>query len=141
VSDAAIAHTVTGLVTITTIMVGFLTLWIKLKYGFEQTSSLSAKTQTVEDKIDANTQKTEQVDTKTDLLVERTNGVMDSIVSTLNHLKERVDKLEEYNHISAHRILDAINAMHLKMSTIEAYKSQTISPAAPPATTSTPSKK
>ncbi len=35
-SDAAIAQVVAGLITITTVVVGFLTLWVKLKYGADQ---------------------------------------------------------------------------------------------------------
>ena len=46
-SDAAVASLVTGLITITTMVVGFLTLWLKLRYG-------------VESKIDTNTLLTKQ---------------------------------------------------------------------------------
>lgn len=35
-SDAAIANIVTGVVTIVTIVVGFFTLWIKLRYSEEE---------------------------------------------------------------------------------------------------------
>lgn len=45
-SDAAVATIVTGLVTTTTVIVGFLTMWVKLKYG-------------VESKIDRNTELTQ----------------------------------------------------------------------------------
>lgn len=54
-SDAAIANIVTGLVTITVTIVGFLTLWIKLKYGVKKTEDVEAKAITVEEKLDANT--------------------------------------------------------------------------------------
>jgi hypothetical protein len=50
-SDAAVASIVTGIVTMTTIVVGFLTLWVKLRYG-------EAKVAAVEEKIDANTEMT-----------------------------------------------------------------------------------
>lgn len=42
-SDPAIATIVTGLVTITTMIVGFLTLWVKLRYGVE--SKITANTE------------------------------------------------------------------------------------------------
>lgn len=64
-SDAAIANVVTGLVTITTLIIGFLTLWVKLKYGVEKaeetvkkTEALAQKTESVAIKIDANTEAT-----------------------------------------------------------------------------------
>ena len=44
-SDSAIATIVTGLVTMVTLIVGFLTLWVRLKYGADK----------VERKIDVNT--------------------------------------------------------------------------------------
>ena len=52
-SDAAITALVSGLVTITTIVVGFLTLWVKLKYGAE-------KVDYVAQKLDANTELTSE---------------------------------------------------------------------------------
>ena len=44
-SDAAVVAVVTGLVTITTMVTGFLTLWVKLKYGVRvsEEASESAK--------------------------------------------------------------------------------------------------
>lgn len=50
-TDATIANIVTATVTIVTMVVGFLTLWVKLKYGEE-------KVQKVEDKLDDNTRVT-----------------------------------------------------------------------------------
>jgi len=58
-SDAAIANLVTGLVTIGGMVVGFLTLWVKLKYGVEQAEEAARKTQAVEHKIDTNTRLTQ----------------------------------------------------------------------------------
>ena len=54
-SDAAIASIVTGIVTMTTIVVGFLTLWLKLRYGEGKTEALAKKAEVVENKIDNNT--------------------------------------------------------------------------------------
>lgn len=50
-TDATIANIVTATVTIVTMVVGFLTLWVKLKYSVE-------KVQKVEDKLDDNTRVT-----------------------------------------------------------------------------------
>lgn len=60
-NDAAIANVVTGLVTITTLVVGFLTLWVKLRYGAEQAEKAARKADVVERKIDYNTTKTEGI--------------------------------------------------------------------------------
>lgn len=54
-SDAAIAAIVTGVVTVATMVVGFLTLWVKLKYGVEKAEEAVTKTYAVERKIDDNT--------------------------------------------------------------------------------------
>ena len=54
-SDGAIATLVSGIITITTMVVGFLTMWVKLKYGAAQTEMVAEKTTIVEGKIDANT--------------------------------------------------------------------------------------
>lgn len=84
-SDAAVTILVSGLITITTMVVGFLTLWIKLKY----------QSQKVEDKVDANTNLTrsgtaaasinaqvaavaaKEAAEKTDELAKQMNGEMD----------------------------------------------------------------
>lgn len=42
-SDAAIATVATCVVTITTMIVGFLTLWVKLRYGVEKTVEANEK--------------------------------------------------------------------------------------------------
>ncbi len=54
-SDAAISSLVTGLITVTTMVVGFLTLWVKLRYGTQMAEKAASKAAEVEDKIDANT--------------------------------------------------------------------------------------
>lgn len=51
-SDATIATVVTGFVTVVTILVGFLTTWVKLKYGEERADKKATE---VERKVDANT--------------------------------------------------------------------------------------
>lgn len=51
-SDLAIANLVTGAVTVSTLVIGFLTLWLKIKYGVDRADAGSAK---IENKIDDNT--------------------------------------------------------------------------------------
>src|SRR5689334_13108395 len=55
VSDSAVASITASLVTIATMVIGFLTLWIKLKYGEDRDKELKAKADLVEAKIDVNT--------------------------------------------------------------------------------------
>ena len=57
-SDAAITVVISGLVTITTMVVGFLTLWIKLRYGVSKAEEAATKAQVVERKVDNNTELT-----------------------------------------------------------------------------------
>lgn len=55
-SDAAIATIVTGVCSIVTTLVGFLIVWIKLKYGVEKKADEAAKKAgVVEQKLDDNT--------------------------------------------------------------------------------------
>ncbi len=58
-SDAAVFTVVSGLITITTMLVGFLTLWVKLRYGGEKAAEAAVKAEeavirasAVENKID-----------------------------------------------------------------------------------------
>lgn len=59
-SDGAVIAIVTGCVTVTTSLVGFLTLWLKLKYGADKAAEAVVKAAEVEKKIDANTVITEE---------------------------------------------------------------------------------
>ncbi len=54
-SDTGITVLVAGLLQLATMIVGFLTLWIKLKYGAEQAEKAKLKAEMVERKIDENT--------------------------------------------------------------------------------------
>lgn len=62
-SDAAIASIVTGVVSVVLSAIGFLTLWVKLKYGADQAEQAKQKAQAVEGKIDLSLEKIE-VNTK-----------------------------------------------------------------------------
>lgn len=54
-SDAAVATIVGAAVNIIGMVVGFLTLWVKLKYGVQKAEEAATKAQVVETKIDRNT--------------------------------------------------------------------------------------
>lgn len=93
-SDAAVATLVSGVVTIVTMLVGFLTLWVKLKYGVE-------KTKDVESKVDHNTALTTKIE-------QQTNGPLSDKLAALD--VEVASKLE--NHGSR------ITALEAKMETM-----------------------
>ena len=67
-SDAAIANLVTGVVTVATLLVGFFTLWVKLRYNATN----------IEGKVDANTAMTARIERQTNgPLTERLNQLED----------------------------------------------------------------
>lgn len=117
-SDAAITAITTVaacVVTVTTLVVGFLTLWLKMRYGAEKAEEAAAKAKVVEAKLDANTLTTNSVDGKADTIVSQTNGAMDRIRELVARTADRVEKLEQYNHESVHRMLDVVHALGLKV--------------------------
>lgn len=69
-SDVSVASAVTGLVTITTMVIGFLTLWVKLKYGVDKADEAARVAKVVEDKVDDNTAITARIE-------KQTNGGLD----------------------------------------------------------------
>ena len=108
-SDAGIASIVTGIVTITTIIAGFLTLWIKLRYGVLKAEEAATKAQVVETKIDNNTKITKEgveaaannaqaaadaanaSAAKTDALSEQLNGKLEARITAI--VKEYTEPL------------------------------------------------
>lgn len=148
-SDAAIATVCAAFVTVATSVVGFLVMWVKIKYAAERADEAATKAKVVEDKIDNNTELTrtgttaatehaivaataataaktlaESVDTKTDTIVKQTNGNVDVMKNMIVTMAERVSKLEDYNRESAHRVLNAINATHLKVAELVAVQTR-----------------
>lgn len=127
-SDSAITTIVSGVITVVITVVGFLTLWVKLKYGESKATEAAvkaeaavAKATTVEDKIDDNTNITREVNHKADIITKQTNGSLDEVRLLAEAISERVSKLEDYNHNSAHRIIDAVNAVHLKLASLTCH--------------------
>jgi hypothetical protein len=86
-SDAAITVIVTGLGTIVTTVVTFLTLWVRLKYSISQTEQAADKVRAVEVKLDQNTDMTARV-------VKQTNGGLDVMVSQVGVNTTRIAELE-----------------------------------------------
>lgn len=94
-SDTAVTALVTGAITITTSVIGFLTIWVKLKYSDKK---VEAKAEEVKSKIDDNTEITKEgakeasanakaaaniaADTKnaTDALAKKLNGGVDEAI-------------------------------------------------------------
>lgn len=130
-SDGAVTSIVTGIVTIATMLLGFATLWIKLRYGAEQAEEAAVKAKAVEKKLDANTATTNSVDSKADTIVKQTNGSLEHTRSMVSSIAERVSKLEDYNRESSHRILDAVHAMNLKVTELVVLQPKSVIPAAP----------
>ncbi len=77
---------------------------------------------TLGDKLDHNTETTNAVNTKAGKIVEQTDGTIDTVKNLVQTLAERVAKLEEYNHSSNHRLIDAMNAVHLKLTEVAALQ-------------------
>lgn len=91
-SDSAVTVLVAGLVQVTVIVSGFLTLWVKLKYGVEEakkSASLAAtKALDVEKKIDDNTAMT-QIGTH-----EAAINAKAAVVAAVS-VSDKVDNIEE----------------------------------------------
>ncbi len=77
---------------------------------------------TLGDKLDDNTATTKAVNGKADTIVEQTNGAITELRELMATIKDRVEKLEDYNHSSNHRLIDAVNAVHLKLAEVAALQ-------------------
>ncbi len=105
-------------------------VWIRGKAALDQIKATALKADEVavkveekssalEKKLDVNTEVTNSVNTKTDTIVNQTNGAFDEVRALVTKIAERVDKLETYNHETAHRTLDALQAIHLKLTVVQ----------------------
>jgi DNA repair ATPase RecN len=100
-SDAAMASLVTGSVTIVTLVIGFLTLWIKLKYGVVKAEEAANNAQRVEGKID-NAATAAQVVAKnlahntelTSRIEKQTNGPLTAKLDLIEDHSARIAALE-----------------------------------------------
>ena len=80
------------------------------------------KAKAVESKLDVNTAATLSIDRKTDTVGDQTNGALEQMKALVTKIADRVDAVESYNHSTAHRVLDAINAVNLKIVEISAMQ-------------------
>ncbi len=149
-SDAAIASVVSGAITVVTIVITFLTLWVKLKYGQGQVEKVGVKVDAaagkadiaadkaetaanrsniLEAKIDDNTAKTEEIQSKADVIAHQTNGaseiqnrridVLEAAVKgnidKIAALADKLTKLDEYMHRNQHLMNNILNNLALKI--------------------------
>lgn len=123
-SDAAIAAIVTGLVTITTMVTGFLTLLIKLKYAQSSTEDMisdnteitkagtAAAVETAKSAVEA------AADTKqlAEGINKKLNGGVDSAIeAAVAPLRDKMEEVTQYVHKRNHEIIDVINTYSLKV--------------------------
>lgn len=98
--------------------------------------AVKAARQVAEVKSDlaTNTATTKAVENKADTIVEQTNGALEHTRVLVASTAERVAKLEDYNRDSSHRMLDALNAIGLKVErlmAIEEAKQRLVTPSTP----------
>lgn len=104
-SEAAILTVVSGVVTVTTLIIGFLTLWLKLRYGIIKAEEAAYKAENVEQKIDRNSSAiSDKLDHNTMVTTEaknaavkaehQTNGVMKHYQERINDHDSRIGALE-----------------------------------------------
>lgn len=84
---AVVTTIVSGVVTIVVGIIGFFTLWLKLKYGVEKVDEAATNAQKVEKKIDENTRITARIE-------QQTNG---PLTSRLAKFEEKLGQLEDHN--------------------------------------------
>ena len=143
VSDAAITVIMAGVIQVVVLVVGFLTMWVKLRYANEQAEAAAAnaelaavKAKAVEDKIDDNTKITKEsaaaavqrADTAVvaatttkaavDVIGKKLNGGIDEAITTaVTPLHAAVANLERYVHDRNH---DLLTSLQLQSNRIEA---------------------
>lgn len=130
-SDGVITIVVAGLVQVVGMVVGFLTLWVKLQYAGTKAAEAVVKAAEVEKKLDDNTATTNSVSAKADTIVDQTNGSMDRLRTLVETTAVRVSKLEDYNRESSHRLYDAINVVVLKVERLLAVQDKVSLPPLP----------
>jgi hypothetical protein len=130
-SDAAVTAVVAGAVNIVGMVVGFLTLWMKVKYGAEKAATAATRAEaavtkaeaaeeTLGKKIDDNTKITQA---GADAVARKLNGGLDQALAEatapinqrLTRNEEKIGDLADYHHKAKHDLADAINALNLKV--------------------------
>lgn len=93
-TDGAITTIVAGVITVTTMVVGFLTLWVKLKYGAEKAEETASKVKVVEGKIDDNTRITARIEKQTNGPLSNRLAQYDAKLAQLDDHNARIGALE-----------------------------------------------
>lgn len=144
-SDSAITVIVAGCVQVAVLIVGFLTLWVKLRYGTEQAERAAVKAQIVEKKIDNNTILTVKgtaaaAETAAEVkatLDKKLNGGLDAALKEavtpvkealeshmakdaedMAEIKDKLSEHVEYTHKRHHDILDAVGVLSNKLTAL-----------------------
>ena len=101
-SDAAVTSIVTGVITIASMLIGFMTLWVKVRYGIDKAEAASVeatkqaivKATDVEKKIDNNTVISTSARDAAVKAEEQTNGMMSRYEEQLANHHTRITVLE-----------------------------------------------
>lgn len=114
-SDAAIANIVTGIVTITTIVIGFLTLWIKLRFGVERKIDDNTVTTKIGQAVAATNAReaataANEASAKSDSIAKQLNGMLEERITTI--VKKLVDPIA--TSVKEHSELDNRNMEEIK---------------------------
>lgn len=143
-SDGAVTVVVAGVVQIVVLIVGFLTLWVKLRFDSNKVEEVSKKTEVVERKLDNNTALTKagteaaaksaivavesaaraQIATESmaETLTSKLNGGIDSaIAAAVDPLKETFvtnTRFEEFVAYIRQRNHDVLNAIAVQSNKI-----------------------
>jgi hypothetical protein len=123
-SDAAVTAVVAGAVNIVGMVIGFLTLWMKVKYGAEKAAAAVTKAEAAEEtlgrKIDDNTKITQA---GADAVARKLNGGLDQALAEatapinerLAQNEQKIAELADYHHKAKHDLANALDKLSLKV--------------------------
>lgn len=134
ISDASVTVIVAGLVQVVGLVIGFLTLWVKLQHGVAKADEAATKAAAVEKKIDRNTTITTETKDATVAMAgnidRKLNGGLDVAIADAvkpiqkefeTHKTEvngKLNTLTEYVHQRNHDILNAISVQSNKLNVL-----------------------
>lgn len=125
-SDAAVAAVVTGVVTVTTMVVGFLTLWVKLKYGVEITKEASEHAKKVTVKAEESVKKAEESAKKAEESVITVSNKIDRNTELTVEVKEVATKASEHAISCDEEKVRLFNLIHDHESRIASIEAQIV---------------
>lgn len=90
-------------------VIGFLTLWVKIKYGVDKAEEAATNAKVVEGKIDNNTAITTKAKNAAEAAEKQTNGTMSRYESQMSDHHNRISELE--NQMAAVKVsLDSVTS-------------------------------